>query len=690
MRKLFLINLLDLYRNSRERLRRWLPYTFRRHIVEGLRRFGVLPSPPTSFGFQSEAATPRSVLLKATTPNYDVICFPIIDWGFRYQRPQQIMSQFARRSHRVFYLRTQFHAGDSFMAQEIAPHLYQVQLPGPSQLNLYQSEIENSVLAKCLEALADLRQHASIKEAICLVQLPFWTPLAFEARRQWGWKVIYDCIDEHRGFSTNASSMLDEEEKLIQGSDLVTTTSRALYAKVKPQARQTLLIPNATDFNHFNQPATSRPLENLPRPIIGYYGAISEWFDVEMIRVAAVARPNWSFVLIGDTFGANIRRLQALPNLHFLGEKNYLELPAYLQEFDVTCIPFLHTPLTAATNPVKFYEYLSAGKPIVATELPELEPYREFFYPINTPAEFVPQVERALQAETPALVVKRKALAQVNTWETRYQTLATTLPRLYAKASIIIVSYYNFDYLKQCLDSLWAKTIYPNFEVIVVDNGSEPEVVNYLRQLAADEPRLKLILNNANFGFARATNQGVAIATPESEYLVLLNNDTVVTRGWLGGLIHYLQKPEIGLVGPVTNSIGNEAMIPVTYTDLDALESFATAYTDTHCHQIFEISMLAMFCVALRREVFAKIGPLDEQFGLGMFEDDDYTLRVRHAGYQIVCAEDVFIHHWGRASFSQMTAEKYLALFNENRQKFEAKWERPWEPHQARKPLTES
>jgi GT2 family glycosyltransferase len=95
--------------------------------------------------------------------------------------------------------------------------------------------------------------------------------------------------------------------------------------------------------------------------------------------------------------------------------------------------------------------------------------------------------------------------------------------------------------------------------------------------------------------------------------------------------------------------------------------------------------MLAMFCVGLRRELLDRLGPLDERYGVGMFEDDDYSLRVRQLWYRVVCAQDIFIHHWGRASFGRMDPYRYNRLFDENRRKFEAKWEREWQPHKYRK-----
>ena len=615
---------------------------------------------------------------------YDVVCFPIIDWEFRFQRPQQLVRQFARDGYRVFYLRTDFHqSGPAALMQGLDELLFGIQLPGPPGLNLYKAQIDDQLLNQFLDALDDIRGRVVMEEVVCVVQLPFWAPLALAAQKRWNWKLIYDCLDEHDAFSTNDPVMVGHEESLLSSADLVLATSQPLEAKASKLSRSVIALPNATDFDHFSKPGLLQPMAELPRPIIGYYGAISDWFDVEMVRAAATARPSWQFVLIGDTFGADVSSLKEVSNIQMLGELPYAALPGYLHEFDVACIPFLLTPLTRSTNPVKFYEYLSAGKPVVATALPELEPYRDYYYEARSGSDFVSQIERALEESSEDRSAPRVELARRNTWRDRYAKLSSAIARLYGRAVIIVVSYNNAEYLWMCLSSIWEKTLYPNFQVIVVDNGSGPEVVNYLKAAAANEPRLTVIFNEENLGFARANNIGIQ-AAGECDYIVLLNDDTIVTRRWLSKLIRYLQDDPVGIVGPVTNNIGNEAKIPVTYGGPEGIDVFADNYEREHKGQSFDISMLAMYCVAMRRALLDKIGLLDEQFRIGMFEDDDFSLRVRRAGYRVVCAEDIFIHHWGQASFRQMDKGMYFRIFTENRAKFEAKWGRTWQAHRLR------
>ncbi len=248
------------------------------------------------------------------------------------------------------------------------------------------------------------------------------------------------------------------------------------------------------------------------------------------------------------------------------------------------------------------------------------------------------------------------------------------------KVSIVIVSYNNQDLTRQCIASVLRSSVHPNIEVLVVDNASSDGSAEMLQALR--DERVRVLLNRENAGFAAANNQALALAT--GEFVVLLNNDTVVPRGWLPRLVRHLSDPQIGLTVAVTNFSGNESRIAVPYTTLEEMERFADAYMNTHDGEWFDIRVAAMYCVGMRREVYDRIGPIDEEFGVGMFEDDDYSHRARLAGFRVVCAEDVFVHHFGQASFSKLEPSEYGALWKRNQARFEKKWSMQWEPHQAR------
>jgi GT2 family glycosyltransferase len=609
---------------------------------------------------------------------YDVICFPIIEWDFRFQRPQQMMSRFAEAGHRVFYVKQTFSpSGPAYKVHEKIKNIYEVSLRGPSRV-VYDDSLDDRACDALFASLDTLRRDVLLGATVAFVQLPFWWPLARKSRVEFDWPIVYDCMDHHASFSTNRQAMLDHEPDLLSSADLVLASSEGLQTHVQEGNKHVLLLRNACDYDHFTKARYTRN----PRPVIGYYGAIADWFDSDLVADLAERRPDWEFVLVGSTFSADVRRLAKLSNVFLTGEKPYSEIPEWLGKFDVVIIPFKRTPLTEATNPVKAYEILAAGKPLVSVPIPEMQTLSGLVRLASSAKEFEKEISAALTDNDPQLIERRRAFARANTWEQRYEVLAPAVRDLFPKASIVIVTFNNLDLNRLNLQSVYARTEWPSFEVIVVDNNSTDGTPEYLKQAERTFPNLQVILNDSNRGFAAANNIGLGKA--KGDYLVLLNNDTVVTRGWLSTLIRHLNSdPTIGLIGPVTNNIGNEAKVDIGYAGLKEMPAWAADFIRQHDGQVFPIPMLAMFCLAMRREVFEQVGLLDEQFGIGMFEDDDYTHRVKLSGLQVVCASDSFVHHFGQAAFKKLVMNgEYQSLFENNRRRYEQKWEIEWIPHQ--------
>jgi len=250
-------------------------------------------------------------------------------------------------------------------------------------------------------------------------------------------------------------------------------------------------------------------------------------------------------------------------------------------------------------------------------------------------------------------------------------------------ASVVVVSFDNLLFTRLCLESLLAHTLEPAHEVVVVDNGSGDGSEEYLRELAEANRRVKLVLNSENIGFPAACNQGLAAA--HGDVLVLLNNDTMLPPEWLPRLIAHLEDENVGLVGPVTNRIGNEAEVPTRYHTWGEYLRAAEERARGQSGRSFDIETLTMFCVAMRRGVHVELGPLDTQFEVGTLEDDDYSLRARGAGYRLLCAEDVLVHHFGEASFGKLFADgEFGRIMEANRDRFARKWGAPWQPYEKR------
>ena len=627
--------------------------------------------------YRQDRRAARRVAAMAEQPQHDVVCFPIIDWTFRFQRPQQLMRRYARAGHRVFYLELATRStGAPYTLVEREPNVWTVSLAGPA-LDVYRGALTADGCDALLASLDALRRDLSLGAAAAIVQLPYWWPLARQARERWNWRLVYDCMDDHAGFSTNTESMVGGEGGMFREADLVVASSARLEAKARACGSRPIVIRNGCDFAHFSRPVKAPGR----RPVIGYYGAIADWFDADLVADLAERRPDWDFVLVGSTFTGDVTRLSQLPNVTLPGEKPYAEVASWLERFDVAIIPFKRVPLTEATNPVKVYEMLAAGKPVVAVPLPEVAALGSLVRLASRPDEFEREIAAALGERDPALASRRRVFARQNTWDHRFEQFARAVRRAFPKVSIAIVTYNNLALTRHCLESLYRRTEWPNVEVIVVDNASVDGTPGYLRDAAATHPNLRLILNLHNAGFAVGNNQALRVAS--GEYIVLLNNDTVLPRGWLSALLKHLNRhPDIGLIGPVTNEIGNEAKIPVGYSHLEAMPVWAANYCRQHDGELFDISVLAMFCAAMRRDVLNTVGLLDEQFAIGMFEDDDYAQRLRAHGLRLACARDAFVHHEGRSSFKLLGEPQYLAIFEKNRRLYEAKWG-PWQPHAA-------
>lgn len=242
-----------------------------------------------------------------------------------------------------------------------------------------------------------------------------------------------------------------------------------------------------------------------------------------------------------------------------------------------------------------------------------------------------------------------------------------------ALTSIIILTWNQLAFTQACFASIAEHTEEP-YELIVVDNGSTDGTVAWLREQAARDGRISVIENSENKGFAAGCNQGINAA--KGDYVLLLNNDTVVTCGWLIGMREVLDRyPDAGIVGPMTNSASGVQVVPdVGYATPESLCSWASEFRERHRYRVIHQRRIVGFCMLFRRELIEKTGLLDETFGPGNYEDDDFCLRAELAGFRNLITGDVFIHHEGGATF----AANQLARGSQNlknRVKFKQKWE---------------
>jgi glycosyltransferase involved in cell wall biosynthesis len=377
----------------------------------------------------ASVTTDSGVLRTSDGHTADILFFPAIDWGFRFQRPQHLARELGALGYRVFYVSTVpllVPGRTDYLIQGTPePGVVLVQLSSGSIRipNFYRDEMTPDEVAGFLTSCDALRKDFEIGKFTLLVQQPFWWPLVAHMGQG---RLVYDCIDHHVGFHADPNPSLTEvERQLIDAADAVVVTSAALEETIQ-KTRECHLIRNACEYVRFSQEGR---VKTLSRPIIGYVGAVSEWFDGQLLFDVAKVRPEWQFDIYGAIVDADVAACRALPNVNFFGEISYESVPGVLAHFDICIIPFKLNSLTFATNPVKVYEYLASGRPVVSTALPELANMENVDVLCAVSAiDFVSKIELMLEiADVPDRVKFRRDFACQNDWSSRVSELVGVL-----------------------------------------------------------------------------------------------------------------------------------------------------------------------------------------------------------------------------------------------------------------------
>ena len=632
----------------------------------------------------------------------DIFILSIIDWDFRFQRPQHLAIEFAQSERRVFYIEMMLEPS-GLKIVKIRRNLYRIRLSA-KEIGYIQpytgkaTEKQKMTWLEAFSSLCDSVQATSFKHII--IQHPFWWQMVRSISSEF--QLIHDCMDHISGFSNTDRFVQDLEEEMIANCDALVVSSETLFNAYK-DIKSPTLIRNAADMEHFsseNEVDSVVFKQNLPSLKIlgpdagvpeskiikvGYVGAIAEWFDAELVRNAALNGSNLEFHLCGTVSDRNVKNLlRDVQNLFLYGEISYVEVPSFLAEMDVLIIPFKIIPIVKACDPVKFYEYSAMGKPTVATRLPELSRVADLVFFASTPDEFCDQIQKAHEmSRVHEFCSMLKDFASQNSWSQRAGAFIQILQD-FPLVSVVILSYGDVELTKASIHSLFDRGLtYPKLEVLVVDNGSPPTSLDQLRSFVSSHPDVRIIENDSNLGFAKGNNVGVMHAT--GDYVLLLNNDTYVAPGAVYSMVRHLtNNPEIGAIGPLTNNIGNEAKISVGYKDMEQMKKIARRITLGFRGRFFPVDALGYFAVMFRRSDLEHFGLLPLDYGIGMFEDDDHCRTIQSKGYVTAVAEDGFVHHLLSASFDTWDGAEKKALFEKNKVIFENKWG-PWKAHQYRK-----
>jgi glycosyltransferase involved in cell wall biosynthesis len=245
-------------------------------------------------------------------------------------------------------------------------------------------------------------------------------------------KLIYYCVDEYTAFSgVSGQSMAEFENQLLRQADLAIVTSDRLLQSRRKINPNTVLVRHGVDFTHFRRaldPKTVIPadIKDLPKPVIGFFGLIADWVDVDLMVEVAKHFRGGSLVILGKAT-TDISSLQSLSNVHMLGRKPYADLPAYCKGFDVALMPFRINELTLNSNPLKVREYLAAGLPVVSSPIPEVE-VLGLCRIANGPVETIAEIESALLDPGPSMA--RSDAVSHESWDSRLEDIRSHLAAL--------------------------------------------------------------------------------------------------------------------------------------------------------------------------------------------------------------------------------------------------------------------
>ncbi|RME99637.1 MAG: glycosyltransferase family 1 protein [Chloroflexi bacterium] len=372
-------------------------------------------------------------------PNFDIICISTQEWDDLWTRKQRFFQHLARQGHRVLYVERQLHLlgyVNYFKSQwrriyrwlqpprQIEPNLFLVSPPLLLPFFLMYPAI-NRLNARILRPFIRRQMRRLGVENPVLWIYPL---NSFELAGAFGERLrVYDCVDEWSAFKglLRPDVMRNYEQALIRASDVVLVTRPELLAEREPLARRVHWVPNAAEIEHFAatlRPETDIPADiaALPQPVIGFVGSVQYWLDFDLLQFLAESRPGWSFVFVGPVgHRAAVESLSALPNVHLLGRRPYAQLPGYIKAFRACLNPFKTDSLGTATDPLKLYEYLATGKPVVSVDIPAARRFAPVVRIGSTAADFLAELDDIVANGHPRQA-EQLALAQQHTWQARF------------------------------------------------------------------------------------------------------------------------------------------------------------------------------------------------------------------------------------------------------------------------------
>ncbi len=368
--------------------------------------------------------------------DFDVVVFSHLRWNWVYQRPQHLLTRLARH-HRVWYIEEP--AGEDtdnpwLQVESVAPNVSAVRPHLRAEYPFY--------LGDQIPPLIQLTRQLMAEQQIGPRALWLYTPMALPVAQTLNpVAVVYDCMDELSAFRFAPPELLARETMLLQWADVVFTGGPSLYRAKVGRHPNVHCFPSSIDAAHFRRaqieeipdPPDQAP---VPHPRLGYFGVIDERLDYDLLGALARARPDWQIMMVGPLIKVNEADLPHQPNIHYLGQRQYEELPAYVSGWDIALMPFVLNETTRYISPTKTLEYMAAGKAIVSTPITDVqEPYGDIVYIADGARAFVAACEQALH-EPPAEHLRRQQGREAVLARTSWDDTANQMHALLDRAAL--------------------------------------------------------------------------------------------------------------------------------------------------------------------------------------------------------------------------------------------------------------
>ena len=352
-----------------------------------------------------------------------LVVFSHLRWNFVYQRPQHLLSRLASRWRVIFIEEPVSNArGNRLELLEPAPgvEVWRPHVTGDAP-GFHDDH---------LPALQRLVADAMRERAVADYWLWFYTPMALPLATGLAPRgVVYDCMDELTAFKNAPRQLVQRENALFKMADLVFTGGRSIYNAKRGRHPDVHCFPSSVDAAHFCADAGDHPLQaELPHPRLGYCGVVDERINLSLIGDIARARPQWQIVMVGPTAKIDPSALPHRPNIHWLGQQAYADLPAFIRGWDICLMPFALNEATRYISPTKTLEYMACGRPSVSTSIRDVvEPYGHVVNIADTPEGFVIDCEAILERTREEQAAHAQALAEIvarTSWDSTAQAMA--------------------------------------------------------------------------------------------------------------------------------------------------------------------------------------------------------------------------------------------------------------------------